>query len=33
VVELGPDGATGLETYGSTVDQLAQRLPVRLLRL
>jgi 3-oxoadipate CoA-transferase beta subunit len=33
VVDLGPDGATVLETYGSTVDQLAQRLPVRLLPL
>jgi 3-oxoadipate CoA-transferase beta subunit len=33
VVDLGPDGAVVLETYGSTVDQLARRLPVPLLPL
>lgn len=32
VVDLGPEGAVVLETYGSAVEQLAQRLPVRLLR-
>ena len=32
IVDLTPDGAVVLETYGSTVDQLARRLPVRVLR-
>jgi len=33
VVDVGPDGVVVHETYGSTVDQLAKRLPVELLRL
>jgi 3-oxoadipate CoA-transferase, beta subunit len=33
VVEVGPAGAIVLETYGSTLDRLAQRMPVELLRL
>jgi 3-oxoadipate CoA-transferase, beta subunit len=32
VVDLGPNGVTVLETYGLTVDELAERLPVGLLR-
>jgi 3-oxoadipate CoA-transferase beta subunit len=32
VIDVGPHGAIVLETYGSTVDQLAERLPVQLLR-
>lgn len=31
VIDLGPDGAVVLETYGATVEQLAQRVPVRLV--
>jgi 3-oxoadipate CoA-transferase, beta subunit len=30
LVDLGPEGAVVLETYGTSVDQLAQRLPVPL---
>jgi 3-oxoadipate CoA-transferase beta subunit len=33
VIDVGPDGAIVLETYGSTVDQLADRMPVELRRL
>jgi 3-oxoadipate CoA-transferase beta subunit len=33
VVDVGPDGAIVLETYGLAVDRLAERLPVELLRL
>lgn len=32
VIDVGPAGAVVLETFGSTVDQLAGQLPVRLLR-
>jgi 3-oxoadipate CoA-transferase beta subunit len=32
VIDVGPDGAIVLEAYGLTVDQLAERLPVELVR-
>jgi 3-oxoadipate CoA-transferase beta subunit len=32
VIDVGPDGAIVLETYGLTVDQLVERLPVELVR-
>lgn len=32
VIDLGPDGAVVLETYGYTVDQLSEQLPIALIR-